>query len=368
MPEPHVYGHLEYVWMVAYETGDAVIGDAIDVELAAQWVGEPGKFCKAMVDVHLLDSIGDGRFAVHDLLDHAPDYVQQRARREAERRKEKQCGYCGATFHSSELHAAYCSAACRQGAYRDRRVTEGDEGSVTRDANVTDGDGGVRNGVRNTDTDFYAGNEEARGSVTDGDGGVRNSVTERDARVTERDARVTGCDAPPAPAPAPAPKEEEETPLPPPSGGNASAATKTRKKRREATTEQEAAAQRVVDHYQAAVAPAHGKEGGAKNVLTLLSQAIDEATLLACADRYAATCRAQGTEPQYRMKVRNFYGKAAGYRDYLHEQPGPAPGQAASETLEQYAARQGAENAELDRRLARRQQGRGSTNGEATSR
>jgi hypothetical protein len=338
MPEPHVYGHLEYVWMTAYETGNAIIGDFLDVELAAQWKGEPSRFCQALEEAGFLDYLGDGdgRWAVHDLLDHAPEYVQQRARREAERRKEKKCGYCGVTFHSSELHAAYCSGACRQGAYRDRR-----DADVT---DSTDSDEGVRNSAAHQDADVT--------HVTKGDEEARNSY-----------GPVTGCDAPPAPAPS---KEEDP---PTPQGGNASAATKTRKRRREATaepeasTEREAAARRVIQHYQATVAPDHGTDGGISNVLALLSKGIDEATLLACADHYAASCRDK--EPQFRMKVRNFYGKVAGYKDYLHEQPGQTPRPGASETAEQYAARQKAENAELDRRLAKRQQDRAAANGEA---
>jgi hypothetical protein len=92
-PDPHVTGYLELMWHVAYESGNPRLGDATDVELAAKWPGEPGKLCDAM-----LRCGGDGRagfieedpdrpgtFQIHDLFDHAPDYVRKRGEREAER-------------------------------------------------------------------------------------------------------------------------------------------------------------------------------------------------------------------------------------------------------------------------------------------
>lgn len=109
MPEPHVLGHLEYLWKVAYQSGDAKIGDAVDVELAAKWIGirtvpgssgirpgssgevpftpsaEAGKFCAAALKAGFLDE-KDGSFYIHDLVDHEPDYVKDRRRKERERR------------------------------------------------------------------------------------------------------------------------------------------------------------------------------------------------------------------------------------------------------------------------------------------
>src|SRR5689334_18031659 len=48
-PKPHVRGYLETLWEVAYECGDAVIGDAEAVEAAAEYPGEPGKLFKALL-------------------------------------------------------------------------------------------------------------------------------------------------------------------------------------------------------------------------------------------------------------------------------------------------------------------------------
>lgn len=162
MPPPHILGHLEFMWDVAYQSGEPRIGDAVDVELAAGWTGEPGDLCRALAECGGPGRAGfieevpgePGAFQVHDLLDHAPSYVAHRAAKERERKKAKTCGRCGVAFRSTETHAKYCSPACKQASYRER--------------------------------------------VTDSDTALRNS----DACVTERYA-------PPAPAPAPAPKEEE---------------------------------------------------------------------------------------------------------------------------------------------------------------
>lgn len=86
-PEPLVLGCLEFLWHVAYESGEAVIGDTLDVELAAKWPGERGVFCKALLDVRFIDEIEPGRYTIHDLYDHAPDYVRKRMEREASRKQ-----------------------------------------------------------------------------------------------------------------------------------------------------------------------------------------------------------------------------------------------------------------------------------------
>lgn len=82
---PHVLGYLECLWSVAYESGDPLIGDKIDIELAAEWPGEAGKLCQALLDCRFIDESEPGRFSIHDLFDHAPDYVRRRMERETER-------------------------------------------------------------------------------------------------------------------------------------------------------------------------------------------------------------------------------------------------------------------------------------------
>jgi len=112
-PEAHALGLLEFIWRVAYETASPYLGDAVDVEAAARWTGEPGRCLRALAGAGGCDArdAGDagaggagagrarpgfiepvegmpGHWQVHDLEDHAPDYVRKRLRRETARRSE----------------------------------------------------------------------------------------------------------------------------------------------------------------------------------------------------------------------------------------------------------------------------------------
>src|SRR3989304_807084 len=64
-PDSHVYGYLHMLWEVAYERGEPRIGDALDRALAC---GYPGG--------------QPGRYEVHNLYKHAPEYVVKRRLRE----------------------------------------------------------------------------------------------------------------------------------------------------------------------------------------------------------------------------------------------------------------------------------------------
>lgn len=83
-------GHLEFIWSAASQSGDDLLGDARDVELAARWKGKPGELCHALLTAGgaagpgFIDERG-GLYFIHDLFDHAPDYVRRRAEREASR-------------------------------------------------------------------------------------------------------------------------------------------------------------------------------------------------------------------------------------------------------------------------------------------
>lgn len=79
-------GHLELLWAVAYESGDDLVGSDGDAECLAEWQGAPGKLAAALVEAGFLDRTEDGQLRIHDLWDHAPDYVRKRRSREAERR------------------------------------------------------------------------------------------------------------------------------------------------------------------------------------------------------------------------------------------------------------------------------------------
>ena len=85
-------GALETLWDTAYENGEPYLGDGRAVELAAEWEGEPGALLKALLEAGgdgspgFVEEVSPGRYAVHDLWDHAPDYVRKRRQRELHRR------------------------------------------------------------------------------------------------------------------------------------------------------------------------------------------------------------------------------------------------------------------------------------------
>lgn len=78
-------GTLELLWAVANDSGDALLGSAEDVEMAADWHGEPHALVDALVRCQFLDKSRKG-YSVHDLWHHAPDYVIRRRQREQNRR------------------------------------------------------------------------------------------------------------------------------------------------------------------------------------------------------------------------------------------------------------------------------------------
>lgn len=80
-PTPHVVGYLECMWRQGYQIGSAVLGDADDVEAAAEFPGERGRFASAAHQAGFIDQDADGTFLIHDLYDHAPKYAQMRMRR-----------------------------------------------------------------------------------------------------------------------------------------------------------------------------------------------------------------------------------------------------------------------------------------------
>jgi hypothetical protein len=148
-PVPHVLGYCECLWDVCYENGNDYLGEALDVELAAQWPGEPGKLTRALAAVGLIDVVTDVtdlrdfrdkgekdarplipdaiepiRYRVHDLFDHAPDYVFSRAQREEERKKTKICEWCGSPYRSKDKRSKYCSDNCRQSNHRHGLTTD----------------------------------------------------------------------------------------------------------------------------------------------------------------------------------------------------------------------------------------------------
>lgn len=80
-PTPHVVGYLECLWRRGYQTGSDVMGDAMDVEAAAEYPGEPGTFCRSALDVGFIEERTPGVYAIHDLYEHAPKYAKLRMHR-----------------------------------------------------------------------------------------------------------------------------------------------------------------------------------------------------------------------------------------------------------------------------------------------
>lgn len=92
-PRSHARGYLESIWESAYESGEPIIGDTATVEAVAEYPGEPGSLVKALVGCGgdrpgFLETVPgrEGVWRVHDLFDHAPDYVRKRWSRERTRK------------------------------------------------------------------------------------------------------------------------------------------------------------------------------------------------------------------------------------------------------------------------------------------
>lgn len=80
-----VRGLLEELWDSAHESGNPTFPNIEQVEAAAKWQGEPGKFAAELIDLKFLDFLENGNLEIHDYWCHAPDYVVKRAAREAQR-------------------------------------------------------------------------------------------------------------------------------------------------------------------------------------------------------------------------------------------------------------------------------------------
>jgi hypothetical protein len=87
-PDAHVLGYLEFMWQSGFARGDPYLGDALDVEAAAHYPGEPGKLCKALLACRFLDQVKPGGYAIHDFFENAPDYVRSRERMRRHRERK----------------------------------------------------------------------------------------------------------------------------------------------------------------------------------------------------------------------------------------------------------------------------------------
>lgn len=177
-------GSLELLWDSAYEACDDYLGDSEDVEALAHWGGKGGTLTAALLGAGGEDRSGfieegggaswpegkPGTFRVHDLYDHAPDYVQKRLAREAQREAK------GKSITDLRREAGKKGAA----------VTHG-----KRTANVEQPSGKrLASGVR------LPGNSEQTSAAETASGGRRAADVGQFARTPS-----------PAPAPTPAPQE-----------------------------------------------------------------------------------------------------------------------------------------------------------------
>ena len=102
------YGHLGIIWDACYEAGDDNIGSAEDLEYLARWQGDTGTLAAALLESGFIDVDASGANRVHDLYDHAPDYVQRRMEREHQRRAK------GVTISELRAKAGKASGEARR--------------------------------------------------------------------------------------------------------------------------------------------------------------------------------------------------------------------------------------------------------------
>jgi hypothetical protein len=85
IPVPFVVGLLECLWQCGYESGSDFLGSDEDVEMAAEWPYDAGKFVKALASTRFIDKRGEN-WHIHDLYENAPDYVKKKMNRKSELR------------------------------------------------------------------------------------------------------------------------------------------------------------------------------------------------------------------------------------------------------------------------------------------
>ncbi len=145
LPEVYVEAHLNSMWKPGYANGDPLLGDPVDVELCAEWKhsGRPaGEWFRAVLECRWIDEVTDDnagnagnallRYQIHDLFDHAPDYVFGRKMKELERQKNKTCEHCGNAYKSETHHSRYCSNSCRQQHFKHKESEKGNAGNAGR--------------------------------------------------------------------------------------------------------------------------------------------------------------------------------------------------------------------------------------------
>jgi hypothetical protein len=121
-------GHLEIIWQAAYQSGDPGLGTVADLEYMARWNGDAGALANALLLAGFIDAIpGTDELSVHDLMDHAPDYVRRRMERENER-----------TGKGKKLHEIRAKAGRKGGRSKAGQRPVTDKQMTVSDRSVTD--------------------------------------------------------------------------------------------------------------------------------------------------------------------------------------------------------------------------------------
>lgn len=94
IPRPHVIGHLECLTHYVshhHATGDISSLTDEDIELAAEWNGEPGAFVDAAVTERFIDRDEAGT-RIHDWQEWCPEFVKKRIKRMGGQQKPETAG------------------------------------------------------------------------------------------------------------------------------------------------------------------------------------------------------------------------------------------------------------------------------------
>ena len=76
--EPIARGILELLWEAGYNAVSDYVGSPADVADAVYWLGDPDVLVQLLLDAGFVDERSPGRYAIHDLWQHAPRYAQLR--------------------------------------------------------------------------------------------------------------------------------------------------------------------------------------------------------------------------------------------------------------------------------------------------
>lgn len=74
----HTAGYLELLWAHASQVKCGPIFERHRIEKVADWIGEEGVLLNALIQVRFFDVLEDDCVAIHDWLEHCPEFVKKR--------------------------------------------------------------------------------------------------------------------------------------------------------------------------------------------------------------------------------------------------------------------------------------------------